>query len=106
MTQTARRIARAFKEGRALRVKNTITDGQSVHHHGHCIAFRSASTGTISANMCGWGTVTTRDRLNAIHREFNQYGIGFSQRDFGQFYNGKPIGVYDTVTIRACGVEE
>ena len=84
MTQTARRIARAFAEGKRLRIKNTETDGQHVWHHRNLIARRNAD-GTVDCTLAGWGTVTTRDRLNAICGAVGSFGR-FYQLQFEQFY--------------------
>lgn len=63
------RIAQAFKEGRPLTVKSTRTNGTTVWLHNNPIAWRR--DGTIEFSLCGWNTVTTRDRLNHIFAAFN-----------------------------------
>ena len=55
--------------------------------HGHRIA--SYDGRTINMNMCGWGTPTTRERLNGI---CNYFGLeGFSQRNHTQYYGEQAI---------------
>ena len=55
--------------------------------HGHRIA--SYDGRTINMNMCGWGTPTTRERLNGICYPFDL--PRFSQKNFTQFYGEQRI---------------
>lgn len=64
MRKVTEKIAEAFKNGRKLSISNTSTDGQSVFLHGHRIAWRDNNKLYIS--MCGWPTVTTRERINGV----------------------------------------
>lgn len=99
MTKTAQRIATAFQRGERLRIKATFTDGHSIWYHGHRIAWRETGTCNIVANMCGWGTVTTRDRLNAIVRAVAPWTGSFSQQDHEQYFRGEPVSIYADITI-------
>jgi hypothetical protein len=74
------------------------TDGKSLFLHGNEIA-RHTEDGGIEATMAGWGSKTTRDRLNSLHREVNS-GSGFYQKNHTQHYNGKPIDTDEWVTIK------
>ena len=62
---TGRQIAAAFKAGRCKTLKNTKTDGSRVTLFGHDIAWTDEQ-GTVWLDTCGYSTVTTHDRLNAI----------------------------------------
>jgi hypothetical protein len=99
MTKTAQRIATAFQRGERLKIKATSTDGQNVWYHGHNIAWR-ASDGAVLASMCGWGTVTTRDRLNAIVWTIAPWTGGFSQRNHEQYFRDQPISSHDTIVLK------
>jgi hypothetical protein len=44
---------------------NTHTDGQSLFLHGNLIAWHIDDE-TVAMTLCGWPTVTTRERLNGI----------------------------------------
>lgn len=63
-------IAQAFKDGRGHTIKNTTTNGTTVWLHRNAIAWKY--NGTVEFSLCGWNTVTTRDRLNHI---FNAFGL-------------------------------
>jgi len=64
MRKVTKLIAEAFKDYKKLTIGNTMTDGQSVFLHGNRIAWRE--DGTLYISMCGWPTVTTRERLDGI----------------------------------------
>lgn len=83
---------------------NTVSDtryGVAVSLHGHAIA--TIWGDSMLLTLAGWGTVTTRDRLNTICREFAP-GAGFFQRKGDQFFrraSGKTlqIGEHDLVHV-------
>jgi hypothetical protein len=79
----SRVICEAFARGIPARAARTHTDGQHLFLHGNMIARRD-DDGNIWATMAGWGTVTTRDRLNTLCRVMN-LRAGFYQKDFGQY---------------------
>ena len=82
-TKEAREIADAFYKGRTRTMKRTRTSGEGVELFNHLIAWRE-DTGLIWLTLCGWPTVTTRDRLNAI---LARYGaeFRFCQKKFDQY---------------------
>lgn len=86
MRKESLKIAIAFRDGVAARAARTTTDGVEVRLHGNLIAYRD-DDGNIWASMAGWGTVTTRDRLNTICRVMGSPS-GFYQKDFGQYFSG------------------
>jgi hypothetical protein len=57
-------------------------DGQVLRLHGNAIATWDDS-GALLISMAGWGSVTTRERLNGLLSKFNH--IRLCQKDFGQY---------------------
>jgi len=99
MTKEAYDIALAFVEGRSLKRKRTYTDGNRIVLHGSTIAWRDGPM--VYACLCGWGTVVTRDRLNALCRRL---GVPvFYRCGFVQYYGDKPIGPYDNILLTKPG---
>lgn len=89
----------AIKSNRNWKCKNTEVfasdSGPQVYLHGHLIA-KFQRDNSVIMSLCGWNTVTTRSRLNAICREF---GLdGFSQRNHAPFYGDEEIESRDAVT--------
>jgi hypothetical protein len=108
MRKESQKIARAFLEGKPATAARTVTDGQAVFLHGHKIAWRD-DDGALVVSLAGWGTVTTRDRLNTIFRLAN-LGAGVYQRKGEQFLQVGEIvcpmdekGVYRVAPARALG---
>ena len=69
MRKVTEQITEAFLNGRKLTVGNSMTDGNSIFLHGNKIAWRDE--GELYISMCGWGTPTTRERLNGLLRGIN-----------------------------------
>ena len=82
MRKESLKIARAFAAGVAASAARTSTDGHAIYLHGNRIAQREAD-GSIWVTLAGWGTVTTRDRLNTLCHVLGS-GVGFYQRDHAQ----------------------
>jgi len=99
MTKEARDIARAFVAGEVCRRKRTYTDGNRIVLHGSTIAWREGVN--VYACLCGWGTVITRDRLNALCRALD--APRFHQHRHRQYFDNAPIGVDDTVMLTKPG---
>jgi hypothetical protein len=76
-------IAHAFKGGDKRSISNTSTDGKRILLHGNTIASWNDDH-HLEISMCGWGTPTTRERINTI---FYVLGMPFKvfQKDHGQF---------------------
>lgn len=74
------RKQRNFKRGNT-RVR-TGRNFSNVYLHGNHIAIITATTKKF--NMCGWNSVTTRSRLNAL-------GANVCQRKFTPYHNGEAI---------------
>lgn len=71
MRKITDKAARAFMTGTEMRGDNTAVqvEGEDVllQLHGHTIARRRLYRGnSLQVSLCGWGTVTTRERLNGI----------------------------------------
>ena len=90
MRNVSRVIAQAFNNRRTKTISNTHTDGESFFLHGHKIAFwdEDHNGEILSFNMCGWGTVTTRERLNSL---FHVLGFNMSiyQKNWSQILRFK-----------------
>ena len=101
---------KAFLNGKAKKIKSTHTDGKALYLHGHKIAWvceePNPKTGLkdIAFSMCGWGTVTTRERLNGLLDALGYPQVGISQRKGEQWLVYKAdkvqeICAYDTFTL-------
>lgn len=114
MRKIEEKMVTALRTGRALNVANTcvakrqrVGDSyqQAVYLHGNEIArfeYNHAKTCepvAINATLAGWGTVTTRSRLNAICREFTG-AARFHQAKGVQHFDDAPIDECDIVAIR------
>jgi hypothetical protein len=99
MTQTGKKIALAFVEGRSLTIKRTsvYANPSELWLHGSLIA-RTDAQGLVWMTLAGWPTSTTRDRLNAL---CDAYGVPsrFTQCKFEQFYGGLPINSHEWVPM-------
>jgi hypothetical protein len=82
MRKESLKIARAFAAGVAASAARTSTDGQAMFLHGNRIAQREAD-GSIWVTLAGWGTVTTRDRVNTLCHVLGS-GVRFYQRNHVQ----------------------
>lgn len=91
-----REVARAFFAGDTRKIKNDYTDGQSLYYHGNRIAWRD--TAGVHVTLAGWGTSTTRARLNIITARFPN-AIGFSQRNWDQYYGEREISTREVITL-------
>jgi hypothetical protein len=67
MRKESLKIACAFADGVAASAARTRTDGHAVYLHNNLIAQRHPD-GSIWVTLAGWGTVTTRDRVNTLCR--------------------------------------
>ena len=60
---------------------NELTNCSQVLLHGHNIATLDHHTNALKLSSCGWHTVTTKSRLNALLSEF-KYGCKVFQKNF------------------------
>ena len=85
-------------------VYNSNTNCSSVYLHGHQIATLDHNTQALKLSSCGWQTVTTKSRLNAILDEID-YGCKVFQKNFDWFvsYNNQTVDFWDGMIL--CGGE-
>ncbi len=60
---------------------NELTNCSQVFLHGHQIATLDHHSNALKLSSCGWQTVTTKSRLNALLSEF-KYGCKVFQKNF------------------------
>lgn len=74
-----RKMIEAIRTRKPMRIDNTTVehDGMTttVRLHGHAIAMLDWTTYTFTISNCGWATVTTKSRLNALLRTFTGKSI-------------------------------
>ena len=92
MRKESLKIARAFADGVAASAARTRTDGHAVYLHNNLIAQRDPD-GSIWVTLAGWGTVTTRERLNTL---CNVLGVphGFFQRNHAQCWHAEDGAIF------------
>ena len=92
-------------KGRNTEVEfNSNTNCSSVYLHGHQIATLDHSTKALKLSSCGYETVTTKSRLNAILDEV-KYGCRVFQKNWNWFLkNGnQTVNFLDGMIL--CGGE-
>ena len=67
---------------------NENTNCSQVRLHGHLIATFDHSTQALKIDSCGWQSVTTKSRLNALLEEV-KYGCKVFQKNFDWFVSYK-----------------
>ena len=79
---------------------NENTDCSQVRLHGHLIATVDHSTNAVKLDSCGYETVTTKSRLNAILEEV-KYGAKVFQKNFVWFvgYNKQTLMFWDGMIL-------
>ena len=79
---------------------NNSTNCSSVYLHGHQIATLDHNTNALKLNSCGYETVTTKSRLNAILEEV-KYGCKVFQKKFEWFvsYNNQTQSFFDGMIL-------
>ena len=79
---------------------NENTNCSSVLLHGHQIATLDHSTNALKLSSCGYETVTTKSRLNAILDEV-KYGCKVFQKNFDWFvrYNNQTQSFFDGMIL-------
>ena len=75
-------------------------DSIDVYLHGHCIAWLDVINNVWTLSSCGWETVTTKSRLNALMSEFGLGGI--FQKNYQWFHarDGKTVPFVDGVKVK------
>jgi len=90
MRNVSKKFAEAFVKRYDRKFSNCHTDGENGFLFGNKISIFTNMQGNvnITLTMAGYGTVTTRDRLNAILTEINS-SWRFHQRKHKQYLSGK-----------------
>ena len=83
---------------------NENTNCSNVFLHGHNIATLDHSTKALKMSSCGWESVTTKSRLNAILQEV-RYGASVFQKQFEWFLNfkGQTVDFFDGMILFNSG---
>lgn len=84
MRKVTKNIANAFINNRKLTQGNTMTDGQAIYLHGNRIAWKDENN-DLWVSMCGWGSVTTRERLDGLFESIGSM-LRIVQRDYAQYF--------------------
>ena len=79
---------------------NENTNCSSVYLHGHNIATLDHNTNAVKLSSCGYETVTTKSRLNAILEEV-KYGCRVFQKNWNWFvsYNNQTRDFFDGMIL-------
>ena len=79
---------------------NSNTNCSSIYLHGHLIATVDHNLRAVKLDSCGYETVTTKSRLNAILEEV-KYGCKVFQKNFDWFvsYNGETASFWDGMIL-------
>jgi len=94
----SREAAEALANGTVFKRSNTEVVGRELFLHGNKIAWLPPRGDKLYLCMCGWGSVTTRERLNAVMDEF-YLNNKFSQRDGEQYYGDTAIDPWRTIVV-------
>ena len=83
---------------------NSNTDCSAVYLHGNQIATVDHNTNALKLSSCGWHSVTTKSRLNAILSELIA-GARVYQKAFDWYlsYNNQTVDFWDNMIL--CGGE-
>ena len=82
-------------------VYNESTDCSSVYLHGHQIATLDHNNQALKLSSCGYQTVTTKSRLNAILDEID-YGCKVFQKQWNWYFksnNNKTVDFMDGMIL-------
>ena len=79
---------------------NESTNCSSVRLHGHLIATYDHNLKAVKLDSCGYETVTTKSRLNALF-EVVKYGAKVFQKNFDWFvrFNGQTKDFFDGMIL-------
>ena len=79
---------------------NNSTNCSSIYLHGHQIATFDHNLKAVKLSSCGYETVTTKSRLNAILEEV-KYGCKVFQKQFNWFvsYNNQTASFWDGMIL-------
>ena len=79
---------------------NSNTNCSSIYLHGHLIATVDHNLRAVKLSSCGYQTVTTKSRLNALLEEV-KYGCRVFQKQFDWFvsYNDQTASFWDGMIL-------
>ena len=79
---------------------NSNTNCSSIYLHGHQIATVDHNTNSVKLSSCGYETVTTNSRLNAILEEV-KYGAKVFQKNWNWFvsFNNQTVDFVDGMIL-------
>ena len=79
---------------------NNLSNCSSIYLHGHQIATVDHNLKAVKLSSCGYTTVTTKSRLNAILEEV-KYGAKVFQKNFDWFvrYNDETASFWDGMIL-------
>ena len=79
---------------------NNSTNCSSIYLHGHQIASYDHNNQAVKLSSCGWQTVTTKSRLNAILDEV-KYGCRVFQKQFDWYLstNNQTVDFWDGMIL-------
>jgi len=79
---------------------NSNTNCSSIYLHGHQIATVDHNLKAVKLSSCGYQTVTTKSRLNAILQEV-KYGCNVFQKNWDWFvsYNDQTASFWDGMIL-------
>jgi hypothetical protein len=97
MRKETRDVMTAFLKRKSCTRARTQTNGDVVTLHGNKIAWREPD-GSISMTLAGWGTPTTRDRLNGLCLLLMDKKP-FHQKKGVQYYDDKEIDTTQVITV-------
>ena len=83
---------------------NSNTNCSSIYLHGHLIATVDHNLKAVKLSSCGYQTVTTKSRLNALLSEF-KYGCKVFQKNFDWYLKtvNQTVDFWDGMIL--CGGE-
>lgn len=79
-------MARAFFNGETKKMSNTQVQNHEMYLFGNRIAW--IYDGKLYFTLCGWNTLTTRERLKGL-------GIDIKQKNGKLFFNGQEINDHE-----------
>ena len=85
--------AAALLSGRSFKQSNTRVEGGSMYLHDNEIARYDRKADKLEINLCGWVTLTTCERLNALP------GVNIKRRKGTAFLNGEKIDSNNWILI-------
>jgi hypothetical protein len=96
MRKTTKQTVSAFINGEKRKVNNTESTGDTLLLFGKVIAWRA--DGEIYCTLAGYGTPTTRERLNGLFYMLKRKRP-FHQVNHEQMFDGEPIGTQEIIKV-------